>query len=83
LLPRLLRNFIRDTGNQIVLWAFISTFVYSLMVLRTINGVAKNEFVPQIAVTCGISLAIASVGVLIYFYSPFRATSIQIRSGHL
>lgn len=35
--PRLLRNFMQDTGNQIVLGTFISTFVYSLMVLRTIN----------------------------------------------
>jgi uncharacterized membrane protein len=37
--PRLLRNFMQDTGNQIVLGTFISTFVYSLMVLRTVNGV--------------------------------------------
>ncbi len=47
------------------------------MVLRTINGVAKNEFVPHIAVTCGIGLAIASVGVLIYFIHH-SATSIQV-----
>ncbi|MBD2233776.1 DUF2254 domain-containing protein [Phormidium tenue] len=75
--PRLLRNFMQDTGNQIVLGTFISTFVYSLMVLRTINGVAENEFVPHIAVTCGIGLAIASIGVLIYFIHH-SATSIQV-----
>ena len=75
--PRLLRNFMQDTGNQIVLGTFISTFVYSLMVLRTINGVAENEFVPHIAVTCGIGLAIASIGVLIYFIHH-AATSIQV-----
>lgn len=75
--PRLLRNFMQDTGNQIVLGTFIATFVYSLMVLRTINGVAENEFVPHISVTCGISLAIASVGVLIYFIHH-SATSIQV-----
>ena len=49
--PRLLRNFMQDRGNQIVLGTFISTFVYSLMVLRTINGSEKNEFVPHLAVT--------------------------------
>ncbi len=75
--PRLLRNFMQDTGNQIVLGTFISTFVYSLMVLRTINGVEENEFVPHIAVTCGIGLAISSVGVLIYFIHH-SATSIQV-----
>ncbi len=75
--PRLLRNFMRDTGNQIVLGTFISTFVYSLMVLRTINGIAQNEFVPHLAVTGGIGLAIASIGVLIYFIHH-AATSIQV-----
>ncbi|WP_121971662.1 DUF2254 domain-containing protein [Leptolyngbya sp. BC1307] len=75
--PRLLRNFMQDTGNQIVLGTFISTFVYSLLVLRTINGVTKNEFVPHIAVTCGIGLAIASIGVLIYFIHH-SASSIQV-----
>ena len=75
--PRLLRNFMQDTGNQIVLGTFISTFVYSLMVLRTINGVEKDEFVPHLAVTIGLVLAIASVGVLIYFIHH-SALSIQV-----
>ncbi|MBE9196084.1 DUF2254 domain-containing protein, partial [Synechocystis sp. LEGE 06083] len=75
--PRLLRSFMQDTGNQIVLGTFISTFVYSLMVLRTVNGVEKDEFVPHLAVTIGIALAIASVGVLIYFIHH-SASSIQV-----
>lgn len=75
--PRLLRNFMQDTGNQVVLGTFISTFVYSLMVLRTINGVEKNEFVPHLAVTIGIGLAISSIGVLIYFIHH-SAASIQV-----
>jgi len=75
--PLLLRNFMRDTGNQVVLGTFIATFAYSLMVLRTINGVAENEFVPHLAVTVGIGLAIASIGVLIYFIHH-SAASIQV-----
>lgn len=75
--PRLLRNFMQDRGNQIVLGTFISTFVYSLMVLRTINGLEEHEFVPHLAVTCGIGLAIASIGVLIYFIHH-SASSIQV-----
>lgn len=67
--PRLLRNFMQDTGNQIVLGTFISTFIYCLLVLRTIHGEGDeyNEFVPQLSVTVGTVLAIASIGVLIYF----------------
>ena len=64
--PRLLRNFMRDRGNQVVLGTFIATFTYSLMVLRTIrsNG---SEFVPQVSVTLAMVLALTSLAVLIYF----------------
>jgi uncharacterized membrane protein len=65
--PRLLRNFMQDKGNQIVLGTFIATFLYCLLVLRTIHGEDYNLFVPQLSVTMGIVLAIASIGVLIYF----------------
>jgi uncharacterized membrane protein len=67
--PRLLRNFMQDTGNQVVLGTFISTFIYCLLVLRTIHGEGDgySQFVPQLAVTVGILLAIISIGILIYF----------------
>lgn len=67
--PRLLRNFMQDIGNQVVLGTFISTFIYCLLILRTIHseGDGYSEFVPQLSVTCGILLAIISIGVLIYF----------------
>ncbi|MBH8552972.1 DUF2254 domain-containing protein [Nostocaceae cyanobacterium CENA357] len=65
--PRLLRNFMRDTGNQLVLGTFIATFIYSLIVLRTIYGEDYDLFVPHLSVTIGLILAIVSIGVLIYF----------------
>jgi uncharacterized membrane protein len=65
--PRLLRNFMRDRGNQLVLGTFIATFVYCLLVLRTVRGENGGEFVPHIAVSGAVFLALASVGVLIYF----------------
>jgi uncharacterized membrane protein len=67
--PRLLRNFMQDTGNQIVLGTFLGTFIYCLFVLRTVRGKGDgySEFVPQLAVTVGIILAIISIGILIYF----------------
>lgn len=74
--PRLLRNFMRDLGNQITLGTFVSTFVYCLLVLRTVRGSDHVEFVPSIAVSVGVLLALISLGILIYFIHHV-ATSIQ------
>jgi uncharacterized membrane protein len=65
--PRLLRNFMRDTVNQVVLGTFVATFVYCLLVLRTIRRDDEGVFVPHLSVSIGVLLAIVSVGVLIYF----------------
>jgi uncharacterized membrane protein len=74
--PRLLRNFLRDFGNQVVLGTFVSTFLYCLLVLRTIRGTDDTTFVPHLAVTLGVVLAMLSLGVLIFFIHHV-ATSIQ------
>lgn len=65
--PRLLRNFMRDLGNQIVLGTFIATFTYCLLVLRMVTDTSDGHFVPHFSVTLGIAFALASLGVLIYF----------------
>lgn len=78
--PRLLRNFVRDAGNQVVLGTFVSTFVYCLLVLRTVRGVEEVEFVPYLSVTLGIGFALASLGVLIYF---IHHVSASIQAEHL
>jgi uncharacterized membrane protein len=65
--PRLLRTFMRDTMNQFVLGAFVATFLYCLLVLRTIRRADEIAFVPHLSVTLGVVLAVASVGVLIAF----------------
>ena len=64
--PRVLRNFMQDRGNQFVLGTFISTLVFSLMVLRTIEG-GDESFIPQLSVTTSVAMALGSLGVLIYF----------------
>lgn len=64
--PRILSNFMSDRGNQVTLGTFIATFVYCLLVLRTIRA-GDEEFVPHIAVMVGLLLAFCSIGVLIYF----------------
>ncbi len=65
--PRMLRNFMRDTANQAVLGTFVATFVYCLLVLRSIRRADEVLFVPHLSVTIAVLLAIVSVGVLIYF----------------
>ncbi len=67
--PRLLRSFTSDRGVQLVLGAYIATFVYSLLVLRIIRT-AESEgasFNPVISVTIAVVLALVCVGFLIYF----------------
>ncbi len=73
--PRLLENFMRDRGNQAVLGTFIATFVYCLLLLRTIRG-GDSSFIPQLSVTVALLLAIFSISVFIYFIDH-AATSIQ------
>jgi len=65
--PRLLRNFMRDTANQLVLGTFVATFVYCLLVLRTVRRADEVAFVPHLSVSIGVLLAMVSIGVLIYF----------------
>ena len=77
--PRLLTNFMRDQGNQITLGTFIATFLYSLLVLRTIRaadegyggenpaGDLVGPFVPHIAIVTALVFALASIAVLIFF----------------
>ncbi|NEK18398.1 DUF2254 domain-containing protein [Rhizobium leguminosarum] len=65
--PRLLRNFTKDRGNQITLGAFLGTFSYSLMVLRTVRSEEEGAFVPHLSLTFGIVLAFVCVGMLVYF----------------
>lgn len=65
--PRMLRNFMRDTMTQVVLGTFIATFLYCLLVLRTIRRAEEVLFIPHISVSLGVLLAVVSVLVLIYF----------------
>ncbi|MBO1073636.1 DUF2254 domain-containing protein [Roseomonas marmotae] len=65
--PRLLRNFVRDAGNQMALGVFLGTFVYALIVLRTVRSVEEGTFVPHLGVTLALLLALICVGTLTWF----------------
>ncbi len=76
--PRLLTNFMEDRGNQLSLATFIATFVYALIVLRSVRGEdetaaaggaadAMPGFVPQLSLLVAYGLMAICVGVLVYF----------------
>lgn len=77
--PRLLRNIIRDRGNQVVLGTFVATFLYCLLVLRTVRGTDGSSFVPHLSAAVGVVLAVISIAVLIYFIHHVAST-IRIES---
>ncbi|MDT0631862.1 DUF2254 domain-containing protein [Rubrivirga sp. S365] len=69
--PRLLTNFMDDRGNQVTLGTFIATFLYCLLVLRTVRSADEaggvGEFVPHLAILGALALTLASIGVFIFF----------------
>ncbi|HZH06391.1 MAG TPA: DUF2254 domain-containing protein, partial [Lautropia sp.] len=83
--PRLLTNFMEDRGNQLSLATFIATFVYSVVVLRTIRdpeevsiagaaGDAMPGFVPQLSLLVAYGLTAVAVMVLVYFLNHVPAS---------
>jgi len=78
--PRLVRNFMADRNNQLVLGVFVATFLYSLLVLRSVrvlDGGGDEYFVPHLAVNVAVLLAVVAIGVLVYFIHHI-SDSVQI-----
>ncbi|BDI60310.1 DUF2254 domain-containing protein [Qipengyuania nanhaisediminis] len=78
--PRLLTNFLEDKGNQIALATFIGSFVYALIVLRSVRGEGESPasasdaaadalpgFAPQLSLLVGYVLLGLCVAVLVFF----------------
>jgi uncharacterized membrane protein len=76
---RILRNFTGDRVTQVVLGMFTGIFTYCLIVLRTIRGGDEGVFVPSLAVTFAVVLAISGIVTLIFFIHHI-ASSIQASS---
>ena len=80
--PRALRGFMKDHLNQATAGVFVGTFVYCLLVLRTIRSPddGGGEFVPALAITTATFLGLLSLLVLIVFIhhvsSSIQASSI-------
>ncbi|HEV2362396.1 MAG TPA: DUF2254 domain-containing protein [Acidimicrobiales bacterium] len=72
--PRMLRNFIRDVGNQLTLGVFVATFVYAVLALGAIKSGPGGEFVPNISITVSLLLSFVDIVVLIYFIDHIAKT---------
>ena len=90
--PRLLTNFLEDRGNQLSLATFISSFVYALIVLRSVRtedetptgaveatATALPGFVPQLSLLVAYLLLAICVAVLVFFLNHVPS-SIQINT---
>ena len=77
--PRLLRNFLRDRPNQVVLSVFVATFAYSAAGLYTVgvSGGSRTATFPRLAVSGALVLLFVSLGLLVYF-ADHLVHSIQV-----
>src|ERR1019366_300634 len=76
--PRMMRNFVRDIGNQVTLGVFVGTFVYSTLALGSIAiGGHRGVFVPHLSIAVAEALLLVDLSVLIYFIHHI-AKSIQL-----
>jgi uncharacterized membrane protein len=67
--PRVMRTFLRDRGNQVVLGLFVATFLYTLVVLREVRTAVGDDdgFVPGVSIWVSFALLLASVGAFVYY----------------
>lgn len=70
--PRLIGNFMRDRGNQLSLGFLVSTFVYTLLILRAVQatygvGDVNDGFVPHLSMLVAFGLTGVSVLTMIYY----------------
>ena len=77
--PRLLRNFLRDRPNQLVLSVFVATFAYSAAGLYTVGVSAgsRSTSFPRFAVSGALVLLFLSLGLLVFF-ADHLVHSIQV-----
>ena len=65
--PRLLTMFLRDRMAQVVLGLFLSTFVFSLIVLMALGSITSQGSIPILSMTVAIGATISSFVALIAF----------------
>ncbi|MCB0664381.1 MAG: DUF2254 domain-containing protein [Saprospiraceae bacterium] len=66
--PRLIRNFMYDQLNQIVLGSYAATYVYCLIVLNTIKENDQFSFIPSFSILFALIATIVNIILLVIFF---------------
>ena len=74
--PRLIRNFMYERVNQVVLGSYVSTYIYCLLILNAIRETDQALFIPALSVLLALLAAVANIILLIVFIHHI-AVSIQ------
>lgn len=74
--PRLIKNFMYVQLNQVVLGAYVSTYLYCLLVLNAVSDHDGYSFIPSISILVAILAAVTNIVLLIVFIHQI-AVSIQ------
>ena len=77
---RLVRNFMYDRLNQVVLGTYVSSFIYCLLILNSIKATGDTTFVPVISVFAAMVTAFAGIILLIIF---IHHVSVSIQSDNV
>lgn len=73
---RLIKNFMYVRLNQVVLGAYVATYLYCLLIVNAIKDTDGNAFLPTISIFFALILAIVNILLLIVFIHHI-AISIQ------
>ncbi len=65
--PRLLRTYVRDRSNQILIGVFSSTVFYNLTALFVLGRLQESVGIPNFTILGGFLMTCAALFVLIYF----------------
>lgn len=74
---RLIKNFMYVRLNQVVLGAYVATYLYCLLVINSINDTSGEIFIPTLTIYFALILAIVNIFLLIVFIHHI-ANSIQV-----
>jgi uncharacterized membrane protein len=83
--PRVIRNFVRDRANQVILGTYLGTFLYAILIMRRIRGedAPGPESVPMLSITVALFLAMICLMLLVLFIHhsavAFQASTIVER----
>lgn len=78
--PRVLRTFFADRITQLTIGTYVGTFVYALLVLRSVGTFGDSGFVPRLSVTLATLFGIAAVVLLIVF---LQHVALMIQVSHI